>query len=173
VDINPYEAPRSEILHAADDSVELAARLRRLAAVVIDTICLVLAWLAAEWMLSRTGIEFGTDKSNEDIWSSMWAFEPAYDAFGFAVYLLIQGPLLATRAQTIGKMLLQIRIVDMQGVRGSFARIVLLRELPGWIANVTTATGLIYSLVDALLIFRRNRRCVHDLIAGTQVVMAR
>jgi uncharacterized RDD family membrane protein YckC len=70
-------------------------------------------------------------------------------------------------------MLLQIRIVDMQGVRGSFARIVFLRELPGWIANVTTATGLIYSLVDALLIVRRNRRCVHDLIAGTQVVMAR
>ena len=77
------------------------------------------------------------------------------------------------RAQTIGKMLLQIRIVDMQGVRGSFARIVLLRELPGWIANVTTGTGLIYALVDVLLIFRRSRRCMHDLIAGTQVVMAR
>jgi uncharacterized RDD family membrane protein YckC len=173
VDINPYEAPRSEILHAADGPVELAARLRRLAAVVIDTICLVLAWLAAEWMISRAGIEFATGESDEDVWSSMWAFEPAYDAFGFAVYLLIQGPLLATRAQTIGKMLLQIRIVDMQGARGSFARIVLLRELPGWIANVTTGTGLIYSLIDALLIFRRDRRCVHDLIAGTQVVMAR
>jgi len=63
--------------------------------------------------------------------------------------------------------------VDMQGARGSFARIVLLRELPGWIANVTTGTGLVYSLVDVLLIFRRSRRCLHDLIAGTQVAMAR
>lgn len=173
MDSNPYEAPRSEILHAAEGSVELAARLRRLAAVVIDTICLVLAWLAAEWMLSQAGIEFAVDELDEGAWSSMWAFEPASDAFGLAVYLLIQGPLLATRAQTIGKMLLQIRIVDMQGVRGSFARIVLLRELPGWIANLTTGTGLIYALVDVLLIFRRSRRCMHDLIAGTQVVMAR
>ena len=65
MDINPYEAPRSEILHAADGSVELAARLRRLAAVVIDTICLVLAWLAAEWVLSLAGIEFAPGESDE------------------------------------------------------------------------------------------------------------
>ncbi len=34
------------------------------------------------------------------------------------------------------------------------------------------ALGLIpfYSLVDALFIFRSDRRCIHDLIAGTVVV---
>ena len=173
MDINPYEAPRAVTPQAGAGPVELAARIRRFAAVVIDTLCLVLAWFAAEWLLSQAGIEFAANDSENLGWSSMWAFDPAYDAFGFAVYLALQGPLLATRAQTIGKMLLQIRIADMQGEKAPFARIVLLRELPGWIANATLATGLVYSLVDVLPIFRSNRRCVHDLIAGTQVVVAR
>lgn len=151
----------------------MAARGRRLAAAAIDTVLLVAAWAAAEWMLLLAGIEYGAAEEDRGFWDAIWAFEPGYDAFGFLIFLLVQGPLLATRAQTVGKMLLQVRIADLEGRRAPFAHIVLMRELPGWIANVTMGTGLIYFFVDVLLIFRRDRRCLHDLIAGTQVVVVR
>jgi uncharacterized RDD family membrane protein YckC len=32
--------------------------------------------------------------------------------------------------------------------------------------------GWIFALVDALFIFREDRRCLHDFIAGTRVVRA-
>ena len=37
------------------------------------------------------------------------------------------------------------------------------------IAQIPFAGG-IFSLIDCLFIFREDRRCIHDLIAGTKVV---
>ena len=49
---------------------------------------------------------------------------------------------------------------------GGFVSNVLLRVI------VNTVLSLIpfYTLVDILLIFREDRRCIHDMIAGTKVV---
>jgi hypothetical protein len=38
-------------------------------------------------------------------------------------------------------------------------------------ALVPSAGGL-FSLINVLFIFRSDRRCVHDLVAGTKVVIA-
>jgi uncharacterized RDD family membrane protein YckC len=49
---------------------------------------------------------------------------------------------------------------------------VLLRAILGGIIGAIPYLGGIYGLVDALFIFRDDRRCVHDHIAGTRVVKA-
>ena len=54
------------------------------------------------------------------------------------------------------------------GENGGFVRNVLLRL----IANGMIGSIPFYGLVDILFIFRSDRRCIHDLIARTQVVYA-
>ncbi len=83
------------------------------------------------------------------------------------VLLLVQLVLLSRHGQTIGKRLLGIRIVDKDSA-----------ENGGFLVNVVKRgflNGLLclipgYFLVDSLFIFRKNRRCLHDLIARTIVV---
>ena len=84
--------------------------------------------------------------------------------------------------QTVGKKVMGIRVVRMDGSRVSFARFFFLRWLAvaviSWIVSVVGAAmhlhflGNLVSLVDALLIFGAAHRCLHDYIADTQVVTA-
>lgn len=90
-----------------------------------------------------------------------------------AIYMLLHGYLLATRGQSIGKMLLRVRIVDYDtGALLPLSKLVGLRLVPVWIVSLIPYVGGILSLIDVLFIFGSERRCVHDLIAGTRVVVA-
>ena len=85
---------------------------------------------------------------------------------GLMVYQLV---LLTKQGQTIGKKLLGIKIALKEtGENGGFATNVLKRGLLSGLLNLIP----LYFLVDSLFIFREDRRCVHDLIAGTVVVKA-
>ena len=83
---------------------------------------------------------------------------------------VVQMVLLGMRGQTIGKILLRVRIVDAQtGGHPGWARIVLLRTVVNWILVGIPFIGQIYWLVDSLFIFRADHRTIHDMIGGTQV----
>ena len=41
-----------------------------------------------------------------------------------------------------------------------------------WAISIIPVIGSLVGLIDALLIFRDNRRCLHDNIADTMVVVA-
>lgn len=91
---------------------------------------------------------------------------------GYAVVMLIQGPLLYFFGQSLGKKLLGLRVVRMDGSRVDFPRLFFLR---GGCANVVgfipTVGGLL-ALVDVCMIFRDSRQALHDQIADTVVVTA-
>ncbi len=93
-------------------------------------------------------------------------------AIGFVLFLLTQGWLLVQHGQTIGKRLLRLRIVRPDGARVDAARMLGLRYGINSIATAVPYVGMVYALVDCLMIFRQQRRCVHDLIADTIVVRA-
>jgi uncharacterized RDD family membrane protein YckC len=90
--------------------------------------------------------------------------------------------LLYKYGQTIGKKVMGIRVVRMDGSRVTFARFFFLRGLAmGVIVWVVSLVGMavhlhflgnIVSLVDYLMIFGAAHRCLHDYIADTQVVTA-
>lgn len=88
----------------------------------------------------------------------------------FAAFLVYQLYLLATRGQTIGKQQMGIRIARADDPQSADpGRTVLLRTVLGqWLLSSIP----FYGLVDVLFIFREDRRCIHDLIAGTCVVQA-
>jgi uncharacterized RDD family membrane protein YckC len=67
-------------------------------------------------------------------------------------------------------MVLGIRIVQIDGERATWGRIVGLRIMPMQLLSWIPYIGGIISLVDVLFIFRANRRCLHDEIARTKVV---
>jgi uncharacterized RDD family membrane protein YckC len=105
--------------------------------------------------------------------------EPQF-GIGVAVLILavlvlagIQFYLLSTSGQSMGKKALGIRIVIFEtNANPGFVKAVLLRSLVTAVIGVVPGVGPVFSLVDICFIFREDRRCIHDLIAGTKVVTA-
>ena len=88
-------------------------------------------------------------------------------ALGIAIY---QWNLIARTGQSLGKKWTGIRIERIDGSRITFGTGVVLRN---WVPKVMGAfpyLGMLFHLIDCLFIFREDRRCLHDLIAGTRVV---
>ncbi len=81
--------------------------------------------------------------------------------------LIVQIALLARDGQTIGKKIVDIRIVSVEtGENAGFGTNVVMRA---WV-NALLGIISLYAFVDILFIFRDDQRCIHDLIAGTHVV---
>ncbi len=172
---NPYQAPGASIEAASVASLVLAGRFRRLVAVFVDGLLgvlvgFVLGLIAWRFMAATQGffdafLVFGS-------WTATHRL--LYGAFGLPIglliFLAIHGRLLASHGQTVGKHLLGIRIARPDGSKPDFWRIVGLRYLVIWVLSLIAVIGPIFGLVDALLIFRSSRRCLHDNIADTIVV---
>ncbi len=100
-----------------------------------------------------------------------------------AAYLLVNGYTLVTRGQSLGKMVMKVQIVDFESDQLlGFVRVALIRNcwaLPLSIAAVLIPSDLddqiigLITLVSILMIFRQDRRCLHDLLAGSRVVIYR
>lgn len=92
---------------------------------------------------------------------------------GIAGYLMVNVWLLSTRSQTLGKGLLGLEIATPEGAPAPFWRCVIralffpLLYLPplysvfGWLA--------LLPVIDFMWGLRQDRRCLHDLAAGTVV----
>ena len=83
--------------------------------------------------------------------------------------LVVQLVMVTNSGQTIGKRLVGIRIVLKDTLEnGGFVVNVLKRGLLNGLLSLIPG----YFLVDCLIIFREDRRCLHDMIAGTCVILA-
>ena len=103
---------------------------------------------------------------------SFAVFSPAalYTAPAIAFGLGIFGAelyLCATASQSVGKRLLKIRVVRLDGSRASVLRIVLLRNV---IPQALGAAFSVFAIIDAVFIFGDARRCLHDYLADTKVI---
>ena len=122
-----------------------ASRISRLGASVLDSVIAGAAFLVVIFISPELGLLF------------------------LLAVIIVQIVLLTRDGQSLGKKALDIRIVvHRTGENGGFVPNVLLRVV------VNGLLGFIpfYPFVDILFIFRKDRRCIHDLIAGTVVVNA-
>lgn len=89
---------------------------------------------------------------------------------GVIVFVVLHGYFLATKGQTIGKAVVGTKIVNELGDKPPFGRLLGLRYLvPGLVYSVPCIGSLI-AVINVLFIFREDRRCLHDHLAGTYVV---
>ena len=76
----------------------------------------------------------------------------------------------SARVQTVGKHVMKIRIVDSStGNPPSWGRLVILRTVINGLIVCIPLIGFIYLVLDYSFVFRSERKCIHDYIAGTHV----
>ncbi|HEY1052385.1 MAG TPA: RDD family protein [Prosthecobacter sp.] len=82
--------------------------------------------------------------------------------------------LLTVRGQTLGKLMLGIQIVrHVDGGRAGFVKAVLLRGFLFLVVGNLRYLGMVFLVGDVLMIFRQDRRCLHDIVADTRVIKRR
>lgn len=167
-DFNPYQAPSAHVEDVNDnEDSELAERGTRLGAVILDVLIFLVPGLFAiiPAMLSMRGDAAEAMGIGATIAVSV-------GVLGMLVVFVIDLVMLHRSGQTIGKRMLNVKIIRSDGSRAGLTRIFFLRMLvPGLIGGIPFV-GFIFTIVDPLFIFQESRRCVHDLIADTVVIKA-
>ena len=166
---SPYAPPRSNSNFRNDslfglDETALATPGDRLVAVIIDSVLGAVSALPGVFILLASDGRGGG--------GPVGLLVLAAGILGLSIYQMY---LISIEGQTIGKRAMGVRIVMMDGSPCGFVNGVLLRNfvlnfLVGLLNLVYL--GWILALVDVLLIFGSERRCIHDLLAGTKVVIA-
>jgi uncharacterized RDD family membrane protein YckC len=159
-----YAPPVAEVADvSASGEAQLAGRGARVGGAIIDGVILLGLW----WLVGLlTPWSIFSPKMAEAGVMAMLGMQ----LIGLLLFALVNGYLLMTRGQTVGKLLLGMRIVRPDGSAATPGRVIGLRYGVGWMLSALPVVGMVYALVDCLLIFRADRRCVHDMIADTIVV---
>jgi uncharacterized RDD family membrane protein YckC len=162
-DENPYQAPQAALQDPAVHELVLADRGMRLAGAIIDGMLLALILLP---MMAIGGYFDGVMRGEQPSLAS----QLGWGLGGIVLFVIVQGVPLARSGQTWAKKMLKMRIVDLDGHQPPFGKLIGLRYLPTQLISMVPVLGALFGLVDALFIFGEERRCIHDLIAGTRVV---
>ncbi len=167
--VNPYAAPTTQSdlqMHPGLDG-PLASLGDRFVGAFIDGIILLLVIVPASIVI---GIAVAAAGMSAD----SWAFSLLTTLIGLPVmavaFLVINGHLLASRGQTVGKYLIKTQIVGDDGKIQPLMPLFFKRYLSVWLLSSIPIIGGFISLIDALLVFRGSRKCLHDDIAGTHVI---
>ena len=171
--------------HPADVGSEgpaLASRWLRLGAALLDELLSNLCALPGMIMLGPSGLMLifrlatqGRDALQDSDLERLAGMSNALGVLllGVLFCAALQTWMLSMRGQTVGKRLLGIRIVRVQDdTNPGFVHVVLLRSVVPIVIRAVPVFGLGFWLVDVGCIFRTDRRCLHDLIAGTKVVQS-
>ncbi|EAQ81295.1 RDD family protein [Blastopirellula marina] len=191
---NPFASPatdsRNEDPLAAQLS-DLPTRQIRLSAAIIDFMIVDLPAMFVGGFLLPTVeaafLPFDETGNVIETWYSDWLFVGTAIFTTLFFYLLVEGYLVATRSQTVGKAAMGIKIIRRNGQPAGFMRLVFVRYFP-WLCfyyaqifslqipmfGLWFFVRLSFSsiLLDPAFLLTKEKRCLHDYFAGTIVVKA-
>lgn len=181
---NPYRAPRDISTHvdlSRSQAPEIAGLWRRFLGRFIDELIVTtICWIILITILLR--VPAMPDLSIENIIFLAAAGNALFVGFigvlilavNLLIFTALNFVLLKKYGQTIGKRICntQIVLIEEATVPGIHVTL-LIREGVVYLAAIFGALGSLLRLMDVLVIFGREHRCVHDHIAGTQVVRFR
>jgi len=167
---NPYAAPKSTILTAPvpNEGLPLASRWHRFVASFLDSLILSVVVLPLQYLTGAYQREAALQAAG----SSIFAFRPEsifWAAFGVILLVGINWNFLLN-GQTIGKKALKLRIDNVEGGPCDRGRIITRRIVVVQVLFLIPVLNVLFMIVDCLMIFRSNKRMLHDELAGTKVV---
>ena len=159
---NPYSPPQARSLEPASTPDHLLAeRGTRLGAALLDGLFYLLAYLPGFLLITASADNLRLVYMGGGVM--------LLGLVGLGVWNLVW---LGRYGQSLGKRVMRIRIVHRDGRRMGLARIFFLRGVPMALLGAIPLVGPILSLVDSLMIFGEERRCLHDQFADSIVVKA-
>ena len=172
---NPYAPPAASLDAdtagaAAAESDELASRWQRLGGALVDGL-LGFAAIAPGYVGLSSLELLGTEGAYTRPFmlftdTGRWGLVAAAL---LVVLSVVQWTLLARRGQTLGKMVAGTRVVTVDDSPAGLLRAVVLRVWPVEIlSRLPMVRWLLF--VDLVFILEKDRRCLHDRLAGTKVV---
>jgi uncharacterized RDD family membrane protein YckC len=145
--------------------VRLATRTSRLVAKIFDVMFLAGSFVPGLiiFFAARDGRRKDADLELAGILTMMLCY------VGIIIY---EAVLLSAHGQTLGKRIMRIRVVNYHsGDNPGFLGAIVLRIfVPFVIEAVLGPLCIIFLLADICFIFGDERRCLHDMLAGTTVV---
>jgi uncharacterized RDD family membrane protein YckC len=170
-EFNPYTSNRIDLLVPANsDELEMAERGARLAAVILDSLAmggiLLLCGLPAIFMGSIS------DSMNGNGDFAGFGLLIIFFLIGLVVWGLYNFKLMNEFGQTWGKRRMGIKVVRVDGTKLTVGRWILLRIGALMALGFIPFAGSLVGIVDTLMIFRADKRCLHDLIADSIVIKA-
>lgn len=163
---NIYKAPESQLTSASDEQSELASRISRLLASFIDGLTIAVVTLP---LMYFTGGFDGVSTGQQP----PFLYSLGIGIVGMVVYFAINWNFLSSAGQTIGKKIMGIKVVTLDGELPTMGNHFLKRYAVYFLPGQVPVAGQIFSIVNILFIFGPQRRCIHDFAAGTKVVSGR
>lgn len=171
---NPFATPNAYGGYAtapsSSSNVELAGRGTRFLAALVDNLIItgitfVLGFGLGIGLALLMGPDFVDSVGGTIVIQVIGA------VLGIGSYLLINGYFLMSAGQTLGKKLLSIRVVrdgdtEVPDLTTTYFKRIFITQL----LSLIPILGGLYALVDALMIFSADQKCLHDQIAGTRVI---
>jgi len=177
METNPYAAPGAVVedmpaFGGSDLEARKATRWQRWWGAFIDSLIVGLcAWPLSMWWASHYGI-------NHDKLAGVLEKLPFTGSTALAVSSVLvlaviacNLMLLSKNGQTIGKRAVGTKLVRTDGTPVEVWRVIVLRWLPLFITRWIPFLGGFAGLADALVIFGNDKRCIHDYIADTIVIV--
>tara|TARA_R100000656_G_scaffold97110_1_gene70489 strand:- start:35 stop:538 length:504 start_codon:yes stop_codon:yes gene_type:complete len=163
-DNNVYSTPQSQLVDQVDDSEKpLASRWARLGASLIDSIIMMIIVLPVMYLTGGfDGVMDGRQPG--------FVYSLAMGVLGVVIFFIINYRSLVTNGQTVGKKVLEIKIVDLNGNVPAFQSHLLVRYAVYFLPGQVPFVGQLFNLINILFIFTKEKRCIHDLVAKTKVV---
>lgn len=166
---NPYSPPTTEAKpYASNQELQLASRLDRFLGAFIDGFISLVINIPLGLVLGIVLAMIGLDP--EDSVAGNLVLFLASIIIGLGSFLLVNGYFLASRGQTVGKMVVGTQIVSDDGQLVPIVPLILKRYAWIWILSIVPLVGGLIGLINVLLIFRSNKKCLHDDVAGTKVI---
>jgi uncharacterized RDD family membrane protein YckC len=141
----------------------LASRWSRLWASLIDALTIIPITIP---LMYFTG---GFDGISEGIEPSL-TYTLVMGLVGISIFLIIHGKFIVRDGQTLGKKTQNIKIVTTEGLHPDIS---VLAKRYGfyWGVSLIPVIGQLISMVNILFIFSKSKKCIHDHVGGTKVIV--
>jgi len=165
---NPYATPVSDPIPETSPilGTQLATLGERFTGAFIDG----LVGLGVAVVIWGGLFAVGTIHAFADIGQLGLLYSIVIGLIGFAAFVAINWKFLNATGQTIGKRVAKTRIATLTGEKPQINDLILKRYALFQLIPLIPVVGGLFSLVNILFVFRKDRRCIHDLVAGTQVI---